>query len=270
MFKQLKVFTAGVAMMVATAAQATVILPGSETSLQQVINGLYQSATCPSCSPVTNAPDVNVNQVEFDALWAIEASGMSAATVVIEIAGNAATNAFGIYDAANGNMVQLFSGPANQADQALVSISETGQVTTIFLQRDDNGTPTAINTWMSGAGYFTSNLFGYYLGTVNGTLYSDPTRNAGGADQMVAFRGDGDKVDLPGNPAGGWGSSSYVLAWEDIAYGASDKDFNDFVVYVESVTVPEPASLALIGGSLLMLTFVRRRRAQQPRAQQYA
>jgi hypothetical protein len=59
----MKYFAAGVALMVASAAQATVILPGSETSLQQAINNLYRSPTCLTCSLVANAPNVNTDQV---------------------------------------------------------------------------------------------------------------------------------------------------------------------------------------------------------------
>jgi Domain of unknown function (DUF4114) len=260
--KSIKSWVAGLATAAAAmSASATVVLPGGETSLQSVINSLYQSAGCMGCAPVTNAPDVNTDQYWHDQLWSIEASGVSAATVIIEIAGNANSNAFGIYDAANGNTVQLFGGPADQADQALVSISQTGQVTVVYLQRDANGNLTAANLWSSGSGYFSQNQFGYYLGTGDGTLYSDPTRNAGGEDQMVAFKGDGDLVRLPGNSAGTWGASSYILAWEDLRYSASDKDFNDFVVYVESVNgVAEPGTLALLAGGLFGLGVVARRR----------
>lgn len=263
MTKSMKLWIAGLGMAAASAgANATVILPGSETPLQDVINGLYKSAGCPTCSDVSLAPNVNTDQYSPDQLWAIEASGISAATVIIELAGNASSNTFGIYDEASGHSVSLFDGPADQADQAMVSISLTGQVTVIYLKRDaTTGTTTAFNISTTSAGYFTQDIFDYYLGTPGGTFYSNPLLNPDGADQMVAFRGDGDTIKLPGNSAGVWGSSSYILAWEDLPYYSSDKDFNDFVVYVESVTpVPEPTTLALVAAGLLGLGAATRRR----------
>lgn len=254
---------AAAAVALASAANATVILPGGETSLQQVINGLYRSTDCPKCAEVALAPNVNTDQHALDGLWSIEASGISAATVIIEIAGNASTNTFGIYDAVNGNTVQLFGGPADQADQALVSVSQTGQVSTVYLQRDAFGGFQAISWWSSGAGYFTSSMFGYYLGTGGGTFYSQAELNPDGSDQMVAFRGDGDRIKLPGNESGLWGSSSYILAWEDLRYNSSDRDFNDFVVYVESVTgVPEPGTLAILSLGLVGIGLFARRRTR--------
>jgi len=58
-----------------------------------------------------------------------------------------------------------------------------------------------------------------------------------------------------------WGSSSFILAWEDLAYNSGDKDFNDFVLYVESVTgVSEPSTLASLALALLALGAISRRR----------
>src|SRR5262245_38676382 len=95
--KFVKSVLAGAAMLAAAGAHAT---PISGNSLQTVINGLYAGATCSSatCSPVSAAPNVQTDQVDQDEAWMIEASGFSAATIVLELAGFADQNILGVYD----------------------------------------------------------------------------------------------------------------------------------------------------------------------------
>lgn len=88
-----------------------------------------------------------------------------------------------------------------------------------------------------------------------GTVYSDPLLNSGNTDHMVSFA----ITNRPG---------VYVLAFEDwlSSYQAapSDRDFNDFIVEVrmqpmdDLTSVPEPGTVALLGGALLMLGLSQR------------
>lgn len=235
----------GAAALAASAgAQATVI---DGASLQGLLGGLYQSASCPTCSHVSNAPNVYTDQAAPDELFAIEASGGSLLTLVFELAGNANLNKFGVYAAGNPSQrIELYSGLAGPGNSVLFGMDDLGM--------------TYVNFAATGIS-FLDNVFGYYLESPTEIFYSQAELNANGADQMLAFQGDGDKIKLPSKPAGIWGSSSFILAWEDIAYASSDKDFNDFVVYVESVTaVPEPGTLGLLAAGVLAFGVSVRRR----------
>lgn len=223
---------------------ATQILPGSETPLQQVICNLYTAAGT-SCNA---APDVNTDQYSPDGLWQIGGAGGSLATFIIQIAGLASQSVFGIYDAANpGSQVTLFDGSSGlvAGEQAIVSILGDGSVRLNFAD-------TGID--------FAGNAFGYFLRAGSTTFYSESALN-GGNDQMVAFQGDGDPIKIGPLAAGPWLSNEFILAWEDLSYRTSDKDFNDFVAIVESVRgVPEPDTFALTALGLMAFLASRPRR----------
>lgn len=198
-------------------------------------------------------------QQKQSSYWSVNSSSGSISTIMLQIAAYNGHDTFGIFDPNDpSNKLALFTGGVN-GGQAALSVYTGGGYAVNF----------GAKTYFS-----TTNYFGYYLTTPSGTYYSAPNLNeAGGTTypdgtpHMVAYQGDNSSVLKPMNgfPGGVWDSNEYILAWEDLPWGASDLDYNDFIVMVESVhPVPEPAVLGMFGLGVLLiggLVALRRRYA---------
>lgn len=212
-------------------------LDGQGTGLQDVLgpssnpNSIF--ATGPGIDPYTQ-------QVQMP-YWSVNGQTGSVATILLQIAGNANADTFGIFDPNNINNKLAILTNGSNGDQALLNVYVNGGYSVNF------GTKVTFST---------TNYFGYYLTSGGTTFYSLPSANSDGIAHMVAFEGNGSSTykEANGLPGGNFGANEYILAWEDQLAGVSDLDYNDFIVQVESVhPVPEPAVLGMFGLGLLLI-----------------
>ena len=229
----------------AVASAATCVTGGSgEASLQDTLDNI----TVGGNSSVSAANDCLSD--DLDSSWILDATGGAVTSMIIELAGQATTNTFGVYETGDsGNFVQLFDGAATAGSQATLTIKANGDVlVNQVLEGNFGGTKT----------------FGFYLGTRKGTFFSNSSLNNDDmSDHLLAYQGTGDLVQLPTFNPGEWNPNEYILAWEDLPFGnyKYDGDFNDMVLMIESVQpVPVPAAVWLFGSGLLALVGIARRK----------
>jgi len=164
--------------------------------------------------------------------WLATVSNNSTFTIQVELAGNAAGNTYGIYNAglAAPPLYQCFPGAATNGWYCVASFrtAPTRVVVNLF---DNNAAFVGSTTYLAGPP--DRNDFGFYLQQPVGlglVFYSQDARNPGGLAQMVTFAGTGIN------------SGSWWLCMEDLdpAQG-SDRDFDDAVLFLESIN-PTPVA----------------------------
>jgi hypothetical protein len=214
------------------------------TALQGVLDDI-------TTNPLNDSSvDVTTDDISdlADSYWQVGGSGGAVSTVVIELAGWAGSNTFGVYENGNtGVSVELFDGAAQTGSQVVLSIHTDGSVYKNFVD--------------TGVDFASVNDFGFYLDAsvgnagylgnlglplTDGIMYSDTSLNADGLNHMYAYQGVGDTVQIGTLAAGPWAANEYILAWEDTYGWHIDHDFTDFVVLVESISpIPVPGALLL-------------------------
>jgi hypothetical protein len=203
--------------LLATGASAALRVPQVAVaggSLQGYLNGVGESI------------NVNTDQNAVQT-WQTTVSNNSTFTLMIELAGNAASNNIGIY---NGGAVapplyQVFPGAASAGWFATCSF-RNAPVRVVVNLFDDNGAFQGQNTYL---GADASN-FGYYLDGPGGLFYTQDARNPGGTVQALTYAGTG-------NNSGQW-----WLCFEDLTESnGKDNDFEDAILFLESVN-PTPVT----------------------------
>lgn len=204
---------------VASAALRAPQVPVLTGSLQTYFNSIGES--------------INVNtQQDAAQTWSRTVSTNSGVSLLIEQSPNAGVNTVGLYNggAAVPPLYPVLPGGALPGWFAQVSF-RTAPVRVVVNLFDDNAVPISSNTYLG----IDATNFGFYIQGPNGTFYQQDVRNPGAGAQVLSYAGTGVN-------AGTW-----FLAFEDASVaGASDKDYDDSVVQVESVN-PTPVSTTTWG-----------------------
>jgi len=213
-----------------------------EPSLQQSFDTLFGSANAPDAVNDCLADGVGPNH---DGVW--QSTGASSATILLELAGFADFNFFGLYDPANpANRLDVFAGrlgPGATASLTFTNVAGGTQVTMSIV-----GSPAPARSAV-----FLSEAFGFFLTTPEGnTFFTQSSLNQGGVDRSYAYRGAGQWFQRGGALGTQFGVDDAILAYEDLLHG--DNDFQDFVVLVRGIEpIPLPAAALLFLSGLIGL-----------------
>ncbi|HTO09037.1 MAG TPA: hypothetical protein VMR86_18450 [Myxococcota bacterium] len=228
----------------ASAAQVNprtpVTVQGSTTpTLQQILDGL-----------VVSGPAINANNSSGIQLWD-NTSGPMTAQIVADFTGKSQAVKFGIYDAdAPGAGVLLLNDNMKPSDIASVLFNDDASIS---VKGGKGG--------KKGKGF--DGPFGFFakVPTHSNTdlpfLFTEADLNGGQVFAKV-FQGNGlTSLQFPGLAPGLFLTSQFLIAFET----NNDGQFNDLIVSVSGLAVPEPALGLLLGLSLAALHARRARSA---------
>lgn len=161
---------------------------------------------------------------------------------------NADNNSFGLYNfvinpdetVTVGDTLEIFDGSVNAMSTSIFGQLTPTNTTVTF----DWDLGLATNN-ATGDAVALNEVFGFYLDTGNGVLYSHNSLNPNEVDSLLMF-------DVSDNGVPGLQGSNLLLAWED---GVDrDMDYNDMIIGISDVHgVPTPATFALMGLGLLAM-----------------
>jgi len=231
----------------------------SETSLQQILDGIYGK----------NAILATRDQ-QTAGMWKVDPLGPAGGNVPfalqIEYAGYAGSNQVWLWSTgsvagdstSNLHQAMLFSGPMDKGDSTTVSWDLLRSTMTI--DRLVNNKHSASTYAIGAAGYINPYEFGFFLdgpATSSGTSHHfwsvDSLNAAAGAPQLLSYLGADKK-----------GAALWTFAFEDTPYMTGDHDFNDMVFTAKHLAIaPEPAeSITAVSLLVVLLMSLRYHRTK--------